>query len=84
MFYTHTLTHISQFYRNGILPFIARHRTVLSFMCDYAFRPSSFHFNCLIVFCHLSGSLLMGIELVSNFIANKNSAAETSFVNVPL
>lgn len=26
----------------------------------------------------------MGIELVSIFIANKNSAAETSFVNVPL
>lgn len=53
-------------------------------MCDYAFRPSSFHFNCFVVSCHLSGSLLMGIEVVANFIANKNGAAKTNFVNVPL
>lgn len=52
--------------------------------CDDAFRLSSFHFDCCIVFCHLSGSLLIGIEVVSSFIANKNSAAKTNFVNVPL
>ena len=41
---------------------VAKHLTVLSSKCDDAFRLSSFHFNCFIVFWCLSGPLLMDIE----------------------
>lgn len=61
---------------------IGKHLTVLNSKCGDAFRLGSLHFNCLIVFCRLSDSLLVGIEVASSFIANKNSVAKINFVNV--